>query len=111
MQALTPKNELRFAISKCKIFLVYVALFSACINVLYLAPTIYLMQVYDRVLQSGSIATLIFLTLITLAALATLAALDFVRAHLLTKMGIRLDDLLASRVYQALMDQAISAHW
>jgi PrtD family type I secretion system ABC transporter len=66
------------------------------------------MQVYDRVLQSGSIATLIFLTLITLAALGTLAALDYIRAHLLTKMGIRLDDLLASRVYQALMDQAIS---
>jgi PrtD family type I secretion system ABC transporter len=74
-----------------------------------LTPTIYLMQVYDRVLQSGSIATLIFLTLITLAALATLAALDYIRAHLLTKMGIRLDELLAGRVYQALMDQAISA--
>ncbi len=104
----TSQNELRFAISKCKVFLFYVALFSACVNILYLAPTVYLMQVYDRVLQSGSIPTLIFLTLITLAALATLAALDYLRAHLLTKMGIRLDDLLAARVYQALMDQAIS---
>jgi PrtD family type I secretion system ABC transporter len=103
------QNELRVALGRCKTFLFYVALFSACINLLYLAPTIYLMQVYDRVLQSGSIPTLVFLTLITLAALATLAGLDYLRAHLLTKMGIRLDDMLAARVYQALMDQAISA--
>ena len=41
--------------------------FSAAINMLYLAPTLYMMQVYDRVLQTGGLQTLVFVSLILLA--------------------------------------------
>jgi PrtD family type I secretion system ABC transporter len=102
------RDEILRAIWACKAYLGFAALFSACVNILYLTPTIYLMQVYDRILSSGSIPTLVFLTLIVGLTLLVLGCFDYVRALLLTKMGVRLDKLLAARVYQALMDQAIS---
>lgn len=101
-------DELKEALSKCKVFVLGAALFSAGVNLLYLTPTIYLMQVYDRVLASTSVPTLVFLTLIVVVALATLAALDLARAQLLTRMGVRLDRMLSGRVYQSLMTRAIS---
>lgn len=102
------QNELRRALGECKSYLWFTALFSACVNILYLAPTLYLIQVYDRVLLSTSIPTLLFLTAVTVLALATLAGLDLVRSVVLTKMGVRLDRMLSARIYQALMDHAIS---
>lgn len=102
-------NEVKDALRKCKTFIIGAAVFSAGVNILYLTPTIYLMQVYDRILASSSVSTLVFLTLIVIVALATLAALDWARAQLLTKLGVRLDRMLAGRIYQALMDQAATS--
>jgi hypothetical protein len=85
------------------------ALFSFGINVLYLAMPIYMLQVYDRVLSSSSVPTLVMLTIALLIALATLAALDYVRSIVLTRSGVRLDNQLAARVLGALVERANQA--
>jgi ATP-binding cassette subfamily C protein len=79
------------------------AVFSAFINLLLLAPTIYMMQVYDRVVPTEGRLTLLYLTLVVAFALATQTALESVRARLLTLAGLRLDRLLAGGILQKLM--------
>ena len=76
-------------------------LFSAIINVLMLTPTLYLLQVYDRVLASGSEMTLLVVTLVMLFMFATIAFADWSRARLLVRTGVRLDDVLNTRVFNA----------
>ena len=68
---------------------------SALINILYLAPTIFMIQVYDRVVSTGGIITLGWLVLVVGFALGTLAALDGIRSRTMIRAGLRLDRLLA----------------
>lgn len=95
-EALPP--TLKKAFEACRRHFIWAALFSALVNVLYLAPTIYMLQVYDRVIPTGGVVTLVFVTIAVLFALATLAALDGVRNRLLVRAGLRLDRLLAGEV-------------
>lgn len=82
------------------------ALFSLAANLLYLAAPLYMLQVYDRVVTSGSVTTLVMLTIALLLALAALAGLDLVRARVLTRAGVRLDRLLSGRVVAATLDRS-----
>ncbi|QDZ10700.1 type I secretion system permease/ATPase [Devosia ginsengisoli] len=68
-----------------------VMVFSIFVNLLILTSPIYMMQVYDRVLTTSRVETLIFLSLIAFAALAVLGLLDGVRSYLLTRLGRFLD--------------------
>jgi PrtD family type I secretion system ABC transporter len=77
--------------------------FSLAINLLYLAGPLYMLQVYDRVVPSGSEATLLMLTVILLLAYLVLAGLDMVRAAVLTRLSIRIDRQMAPRVMQAII--------
>ncbi len=76
-----------------------VAFFSFFINLLTLTSSIYMMQVYDRVLASRSGPTLLYLTLFAGACLATLAALEVVRSRLLVRLGARFDGQLSGLVF------------
>lgn len=76
-----------------------VAFFSFFINLLVLTSSIYMLQVYDRVLASRSTATLLYLTLIAALCLATLAVLELVRSRLLVRMGVRFDAQLSGLVF------------
>ena len=78
-----------------------VGVFSLVVNLLMLAPTIYMLQVYDRVLTSRSELTLLALSLITLVLLAVLAASEAVRSRVLVRAGLRFDQRLSSRVFRA----------
>jgi ATP-binding cassette subfamily C protein len=91
------------ALRACRPHLMAAAVFSAFINLLLLAPTIYMMQVYDRVVPTEGRLTLLYLTLVVAFALATQTALESVRARLLTLAGLRLDRLLAGGILQKLM--------
>lgn len=91
------------ALRACRPHLVAAAVFSALINILLLAPTIYMMQVYDRVVPTEGRLTLLYLTLVVAFALATQTALESVRSRLLTLAGLRLDRLLAGGILQKLM--------
>jgi PrtD family type I secretion system ABC transporter len=67
--------------------------FSAGINILYLAPSLYMMQVYDRVLPTGGILTLVLLSIILVACLAVMATLDILRGRLLARASLRVERL------------------
>ena len=91
------------AISSCRSLFIAAAVFSALINLLYLTPTIYMMQVYDRAIPAGGHATLALLTIAALGGLAALSLLDWVRSRLLVRASARLDHALAAPVMDALL--------
>lgn len=82
----------------CRPHIVAAAVFSLCVNLLYLAPPLYMLQVYDRVVPSAGVATLFFITLALLIALVTLSALDAIRLRLLVRASLKLDSLLTPRL-------------
>src|SRR5688572_25266069 len=77
--------------------------FSFLLNLLFLAPALYMLQVYDRVVTTGGKTTLLFITLALVVALLTLSALDAIRSRLLVKASLRLDSLLAPRILNRMM--------
>mgnify|MGYP005852415709 CR=1 FL=1 len=82
--ALTP---LARAVASCRSQLVAVGLFSGVVNVLQLTVSIYMMQVFDRVLSTRNLDTLLYLTLIALAALGLLALLEGARSRVMQRIG------------------------
>lgn len=101
----TDASLLRAALQACKRHIGFVILFSACLNLLYLAPSIYMLQVYDRVMTSGGILTLVYLTLVLVVALMVLAFLDGTRMRLLLQMSKRFDRLVAPHVLMAALQR------
>lgn len=92
------------AVKACRPHLVWAAVFSALVNLLYLTPTIYMLQVYDRVVPTGGLQTLLLVSAIAVFALATLALLDWLRTRLLVRAGLRLDRLLVGRLLGRVVD-------
>lgn len=92
------------ALKACRTHLVWAAVFSALVNLLYLTPTIYMMQVYDRVVPTGGITTLLLITAVAVFALGTLATLDWLRTRILVRAGLRLDRQLADRILARMID-------
>src|SRR5215208_5192361 len=76
--------------------LLWAGLFSLLLNLLMLAVPLYSMQLYDRVLGSGHVETLVLLTLVTALALAAMAAFEMVRASLLARTLARFEQGLAA---------------
>jgi ATP-binding cassette, subfamily C, bacterial PrsD len=75
------------------------AVFSAVINILYLTGSFYMLQVYDRVIPSRSVASLVALSLLAGVLYAGQAALDYFRASILTRLGRSLDEGLSGRIF------------
>ena len=99
-------DELRRLLQTCKSYFVTAAMFSLAINLLYLAGPLYMLQVYDRVISSASEVTLVMLTIALLLAFLALAGLDAVRARVLTRASIRLDQRIAARIMMAIIDRS-----
>ncbi|MHA3840515.1 type I secretion system permease/ATPase [Sphingomonas aestuarii] len=99
----------RQALAACRQHFVSVGLFSALVNILYLAPTIYMMQVYDRVVPTGGVLTLFWITIIVALAIGCLSALDMVRNRLMLRASMRLNRHLASPILDRLIAQAKGA--
>lgn len=91
--------ELQQALTSCRQSLGVVAVFSGAINLLLLAPAIYMLQVYDRVLTSGSLPTLLMLTLVVLLLYLAIGGLEWVRGQILLRNALRLDLQLESRAF------------
>jgi ATP-binding cassette subfamily C protein len=94
-------GALRAALALCRRHFVSAAFFSALINLLYIVPTLYMLQVYDRVVPTQGVQTLAFLTMVLLFALATLSLLDRIRTRLLVRAGVQLDATLAPLILDA----------
>jgi PrtD family type I secretion system ABC transporter len=86
-------------------YFLYAGLFSLAINLLLLVPPLYMLQVFDRVLASRSVETLVVLTLAAIVALLVMAVLDVLRARLLGAAGAALDRGLGPRVLDGLLAQ------
>jgi ATP-binding cassette subfamily B protein/ATP-binding cassette subfamily C protein len=89
---------LREAIQGCRRGFAAVVLFSLCINILMLTVSLYMLHVYDSVLTSRSIDTLIFLTLIATVALLALAGLEALRTRLMVRLSLWIDHKLSGEV-------------
>ena len=81
-----------------KEFLV-VGLFSAVVNLLMLTPTLYMLQVFDRVLNGQSFTTLFVVSLITLFLFVMMAFAEWARSILLVRTGVKLDQALSKKVF------------
>jgi len=98
---LLPQTELLGVILSFKRAFYVAGLFSLFINLLGLIPSIYMLQVYDRVLQSRNPTTLVMLTVIMLGFYVMLGMLELSRSRLLIRVGAQLDTRLNDRVFVA----------
>lgn len=94
-------------LSKSKQGFVPVILLSCAFNLLMLVSPIYMMQVFDRVLASGRVETLIVLTFLVIVALVVLGQMDTFRQRILARIGIWLDQSLALPVLKSSFDLAL----
>ena len=76
-------------------------IFTVIVNILMLTPTLYMLQIFDRVMLSGSELTLTALTLVMLFFFAVMAFSEWSRSRLLVRVGVKLDERLNSRVFNA----------
>ena len=85
-----------------------VGAFSMLANTLMLTPTLYMLQIYDRVLASQSELTLIAMSLLTLLLFAVMAFAEWMRSRLLVSSGVRLDEQLSTQVFNASFEAHLS---
>ncbi|WAJ37541.1 type I secretion system permease/ATPase [Pseudomonas sp. GOM7] len=102
-----PGNEILAALATCRRGFVSVGAFSAVINLLMLAPALYMLQVYDRVLASGNHMTLAMLTLMALGLYLFMGLLEWVRSLVVIRLGAQIDQRLGERVYDATFDASL----
>src|SRR5215813_10727486 len=93
------RNELAGALRSCRSAILGIAFASALINVLYLSGSVYMLEVYDRVLNSRSIPTLVGLTVLVVVLYAFQGFLDLLRGRVLVRIGRSLGESLSIRVY------------
>lgn len=96
-----PTNEIVQALLGYRRVFRTVGVFSMLINLLMLVPSLYMLQVYDRVLPSRNGITLLMLTLMMLGMFALMSALEYVRSFVVIRVGGKIDMHLNSRVYTA----------
>lgn len=81
--------------------------FSALVNVLMLTGPLFMLQVYDRVLTSRSVPTLVVLFLIVVALYVYYGLMEFLRARLMVRLGRRLDENLRGRAFDTIVAHAL----
>lgn len=93
-----PVSELRQAFRECRWLFVWAGFFGLLANLLMLAQPIYMLQVYDRVLSTGHVETLVLLTVIIVGVLAVWGILDGLRNTILSRIGHWLLDRVGPRL-------------
>ncbi len=94
-------GELRAARSDQRKLLWAVGLFSVFVNLLQLTGSLYMLQVYDRVLGSRSESTLVALSVLTLFLFILMGVLDLARSRIMARIGAKMQDRLDRRVFSA----------
>ena len=97
---------MRDFLKKWRIYLAYGFFFSMFINILQLTFSVYMLQIYDRVLSSFSVPTLLALTIAALFSLGVLASLEFIRSRLLVRCAVAIDHALSRDVLTSILAQA-----
>ena len=99
----TPRSELSQALLSCRSAFVSIGLFSGMSNVLMLTGAFFMLQIYDRVLPSRSVPTLVALAILVAVLFAALAIIDMIRSRILVRIGASLDNALSARVYDSVV--------
>ncbi|WP_111734958.1 type I secretion system permease/ATPase [Roseovarius amoyensis] len=97
------RAELRAARRESRALYWFVGIFSAFVNLLMLTGPLYMLQVYDRVLGSRSVATLVALSLLVLYLFAMMALLDYARGRIMGRVAARFQSRLDRRVFDAVI--------
>ena len=97
------QNELSAALRACRSAFISIAVFSGVINVLMLSGSMFMLEVYDRVLPSRSVPTLVGLAAIVGLLYAFQGVLDLIRARLFVRIAGTIDDSLHARVYDMII--------
>ncbi|MGB4247429.1 MAG: type I secretion system permease/ATPase [Pseudohongiellaceae bacterium] len=100
-------KELLEAFKAVRHYFIYAGLFSAAVNILMLVPILYMMQVYDRVVSSGSLSTLGALTIIMVFLLIGLGGFEWVRSMILISASNKIEQNLRQRVFNASFKSAL----
>ena len=99
----TIQPTIRGALESCRHVFLSLGVISGVINILMLTGSFFMLQVYDRVLPSQSVPTLVGLALLATALYAFQGALEIIRSRVNVRIGAHLDQTLSSRVYDALV--------
>jgi len=91
------------ALASCRGAFIGIALFSGMSNILLLTGSMFMMEVYDRVLPSRSVPTLIGLSILAAALYTAQGGFDLIRSRLLARVGATLDETLSPRVYDSMV--------
>jgi ATP-binding cassette subfamily C protein len=94
---------IRAALESCRNVFVSLGVISGVINILMLTGSFFMLQVYDRVLPSQSVPTLVGLAVLATALFALQGALEVIRSRVNVRVGAHLDQTISSRVYDALV--------
>ncbi|WP_397542581.1 ABC transporter transmembrane domain-containing protein, partial [Roseovarius salis] len=97
------RDELRAARAEGRALYWAVGLFSVFVNLLMLSGPLYMLQVYDRVLGSRSIETLVALSVLVVFLFAMMGVLDYARGRIMNRAAARFQSRLERRVFDAVM--------
>ena len=98
-----PRSDLAAALAACRGAFIGTAAISGMSNILMLTGAMFMLEVYDRVLPSRSMATLVGLVVLVAGLYAALGILDAIRGRILARIGGALDETLSGRVYDTLV--------
>lgn len=98
-----PGSELSAALRSCGSAFAGIGLLSGMISILMLSSSFFMLEVYDRVLLSRSVPTLIALTALAVILFAGRGIFELIRSRLLIRIGAALDETLSGRVYDAMV--------
>jgi ATP-binding cassette subfamily C protein len=96
-------SELADALGTCRRAFLAIALFSGMSNLLMLSGALFMLEVYDRVLPSRSVPTLVALLILVAALYAAQGIIDLIRNRILVRVGHSLDEAMSGRVYDAIV--------
>lgn len=99
--------ELRAVVRASRSAVTSAALFSLFLNLLMLVPTLYMLQIYDRVLSTGSVPTLLMLTLITVFLFVVFGGIEWLRAQVMIVASMRFDAMLGPAIHDAIFARSL----
>src|SRR5437773_2137431 len=103
MSGPSPRSELGTALHACRNAFIGVGLMSFMINLLYLTGSFFMLEIYDRVLPSRSVPTLVGLSVLAGGLYLAQGLLDLIRSRILGRIGASLDEALDQRIYRAVV--------
>ena len=104
-------TEFSAALRSCGAAFVGIGLVSALLNVLFLTGAFFMLAVYDRVVPSRSLPTLVALALLAFGLYVFQAILDVIRGRALVRIGATLDEALSGRLYEMIVRLPLKARW